>query len=235
MNTETTTPQAARVLIMIGAGMFLVLGLAVALVSWTQGEPRLQLETVPGSLALGGMVALPGLVAAIALRREDPRLLLPAIVTGLIPAAVTLLSVGLVFVIPVLLFVQAALRWPRPKSGRSRRRDLVPLAIPVLAVLAGLTFFAHQDPACWDFTESADGNVAYTRAALHGGMQSGWFVGGEALTSVSSEGAGTSGSICTSDRITPVEAAIALCLIGGAAWTAHRTARTGDIESTPGG
>jgi len=220
-------PPSTRVLIIIGAVMFIGLGLGGAALAWTGGEPRLQLETVPAAMALGGLLALPGLVAGIALRRNDPRLLWPAIVTGLLPVALTLLSVGLVFVIPVLLFVQAALRWPMPQSGRSWRRALVTLAIPALAVVAGLAFFAHQDPACWDYSENPQGRITYTRAELHSGMQSGWFVGGGTVTglSVNSDAGESNGSVCVSDRITPLEAAIALGLIAGAGWIALGTSR----------
>ena len=226
METLTTPPKRARVLTGIGAAMFLGLGLAAAVLAWTQGEPRLQLETLPGSLALGGLVALPGLVGGIALRRNDPKLLWPAILTGLLPAVVTILSVGLVLVIPVLLFVQAAMRWPNSKTSRSCNRDLVLLAIPSLAILAGLTFFAHQDPACWRYTEDPQGRVTYEDTELHTGMQSGWFVGGGTVMglAVGSDGGEGAGSVCVSDRITPLEAAIALSFLAGAVLIALRTA-----------
>jgi hypothetical protein len=234
MNAEATAPQSARVLINIGGALFIGLGIALAVVSWTQAEPRLQLETLPGAVALGAIVALPGLVAVIALRRNDPRLLWPAIVTGLLPAVVTILSVGLVLVIPVLLLVQAALRWPSAKKSRSWRNDLAPLAIPALAIVAGLTFFAHQDPACWDYSEDPQGRVTYTRTGTHAGMDSGWFAGGGTVTGLvvdSNAGEGT-GSLCVSDRITPLEAAVALTLIGGAGSIAWRISGNSGIESS---
>ena len=226
MTTETSAPRSARTLIVIGVVMFVGLGLAVATLSWTQAEPRLLLEALPGSVALGGIVALPGLVAAIALRRNQPRLLWPAIFSGLLPAVVTLLSVGLVLVIPVLLFLQAAMRWPAPKTTRSWKSDLTPLVIPALAIVAGLAFFAHQDPACWDYTQDLQGNVTYTRADAHAGMQSGWFAGGGTVTGlvVNSDDGEGAGSVCVSDRITLLEAAAALALIGSAVAVAQRSA-----------
>ncbi len=236
MDTETIAPKSARVLIIVGSVIFLGLGLALAFLSWTQAEPRLQLETLPGSVALGAIVALPGLVAAMALRRNNPRLLWPAIVTGLLPAVVTILSVGLVLVIPVLLLVQAALRWPSPKANRSWRSHLVPLAIPALAIVAGLTFFAHQDPACWDYTEDPLGRVTYTRTGTHAGMARGWFAGDGAVTGlvVDSDNGDGAGSLCVSDRITPLEAAVALGLMGGALVMAATTRglRASEAESS---
>lgn len=221
----TAPPKSARVLIVSGSVIFFGVALALGVLFWFNAEPPRQLYSIPAALAWVAVLSLPGFVAVLALRRHDPRLLWPAIVTGLLPAVLTIFSFGLVLVIPVLLWVQASLRWPNPRKARSWRRDLVPLAIPVFAILAGLTFFAHQDPACWDFTEDADGNVTYTRTAVHGGMQSGWFVGGESLTSVTSEGAGTSGSTCTSDRVTPLEGLIALGFVGVGGAVAVRTAR----------
>jgi hypothetical protein len=233
MGATGIPPKSARVLIILGVGIFLAAGLAATVLAWTQGEPRLQVETLPAAVALGGTIALPGVVAAIGLRKHQPRLLWPAIVAGLLPAAVTILSVGLILVIPVLLFVQAALRWPVPRESRRWRTDLVPLFIPALVVVAGLTFFAHQDPACWDYSEDQRGRVSYVRAATHAGMESGWFIGGGVVTGLaidSSDGHGT-GTVCVSDRITPLEAGIALLLIGGAIGVAAQTARRTHIPT----
>jgi hypothetical protein len=233
METESAVPKNARVLITVGSVMFVGLGLAAVALAWTQGEPRLQLETLPAAVALGSLIALPGLVAVVSLRRSDPRLLWPAVVTGLLPAVVTIFSVGLVLFIPVLLYVQAALRWPVPKENRSWKRDLVPLAIPALAVVAGFTFFVHQDPACWEYTENPQGGTTYTRTAAHPGMSSGWFAGGGSVSGLAVESGNEdgTGSVCVSDRITPVEAAIALGLITTAVLVAVRTARTEEFRS----
>jgi hypothetical protein len=217
-------PKTARVLITIGAVIFLGLALALGLLYWFNSEPPRLLENVPAALGWVALLSLPAFVALVGLRRGDPRLLWPAIVTGLLPAVVTIFSVGLVMVIPVLLWVQAAMRWPNPQTARSWRRDLMPLAIPVFAILAGLTFFAHQDPACWDYTEDADGHPTYSRTAVHGDMRSGWFVGGESLT-ISSEGGGGTGSTCTSDRVTPLEGLIVLGFVAAAGAVVLGTAR----------
>ena len=91
--------------------------------------------------------------------------------------------------------------------------------------MAGLAFFAHQDPACWDYTQDLQGNVAYTRTDAHAGMQSGWFAGGGTVTGlvVNTDDGEGAGSVCVSDRITPLEAAIALFSIGGAVAVAQRS------------
>jgi hypothetical protein len=138
-----------------------------------------------------------------------------------------------VLVIPVLLFVQASMRWPNPKVSRSWRTDLVLLAVPALAIAAGLTFFVHQDPACWDYTEEPTGRVSYTRTDAHVGMQSGWFSGWGSVTplAVDAPAGEGSGSVCVSDRITPLEALVALALIAGAGRVAWTTARTDQPDS----
>ncbi|NOY54936.1 MAG: hypothetical protein GXP34_03020 [Actinobacteria bacterium] len=219
-----TPPKTAGVLIIIGAVIFLGLAIVVGLLFWLNGVPPRQLENVPAALAWAALLSLPAFVALLGLRRRDPRILWPAIVTGLVPTILTVFSVGLVLVIPVLVWIQAALRWPSPQSARSWRRDLLPLTIPILAILAGLTFFAHQDPACWDSTKGADGHVTYTRTALNGATGSEWFAGSES-TSISSGGDGVTGSICTSDRVTSLEGLIALGFIAGAGTVALKTTR----------
>ncbi len=224
-SVSSPPPKSARVLITIAVALFFSMGLAVAVLSWNGGQPRHHAETIPASLALAVVVAIPGVVAAVALRRRDPRLLWPAIVAGLLPALVTIFSVGLALFIPLLLLVQASLRWTAPKEARSWRRDLVPLTIPLLAVAASVTFVAHRDPACWDYTKDATGRVVYTRTGLHGGMESGWFVDAGTFESFStgSEQEG-GGSLCVSDRVTATEGLIALALLAGAATVAIKTA-----------
>ncbi|GBD84583.1 hypothetical protein BMS3Abin02_00977 [bacterium BMS3Abin02] len=224
-------PKTARVLVIIGAVIFLGLAIAIGLLFWLNSEPPRQPASVPAALAWVGILALPAFVALLGVRRRDPRLLLPAIVTGLVPAMLTLFSVGLVLVVPALLWIQAATRWPTPKTARSWRRDLLPLTIPILAILAGLTFFAHQDPACWNSTKGVDGHITYTRTALNGARESGWFAGGESA-SISSGGDGVTGSICTSDRVTPLEGLIALGFIAGAEAVALKTTRAATDSST---
>ena len=235
MTPAAPPPKSARVLILFGVAIFLAGGLAATVLAWTQGEPRLQIETLPAAVALGGIIALPGAVALISLRRRQPRLLWPAIVAGLLLAVVIIFSGGLFLVIPVLLFVQAALRWPQPEARRSWRTDLVPLLIPVLVIAAGLTFFAHQDPACWDYSEDQRGRVTYVRTATHAGMESGWFTGGGAVMGleVGSGDSDGSGTVCVSDRITPLEGGIALLFIGGAIIVAVQTTRRRQPSTPP--
>jgi hypothetical protein len=62
-------------------------------------------------------------------------------------------------------------------------------------------------------------------------MASGWFAGGGTVTGLvvdpdNGEGAG---SLCVSDRITPLEAAVALGLIGGAVALARRSTHPDEV------
>lgn len=225
--TESISPpKSARVLIGVAGAIFLAMGLIVAVLSWNGGEPRHHLETVPAALALAGVVALPGIVSLIALQKRAPRLLWPAIVAGLLPAIVTIFSVGLALMIPLLLLVQGSLRWPAPRTDRSWRHRRFGLTIPILAIAASVAFFAHRDPACWTYTTDAGGRVVYTRIGLHGDMESGWFVGGGMIESFSTGSAEEGGgSVCVSDRVTAVEGLVALAMLGAAVAVAVQTAR----------
>ena len=229
MEESIPPPNSARALIIVAVVIFLAMGMTVAVLSWNGGEPRHHLETVPAALALAGVVALPGIVSLIALWKGAPRLLWPAIVAGLLPAIVTIFSVGLALMIPLLLLVQASLRWPAPRTGRSWRHNLVGLSIPPLAMAASVAFFAHRDPARWIYSTDAGGGVVYTRIGLHGGMKSGWFVDGGRIESFSTGSAEEGGgSICVSDRVTAVEGLVALAMLASAIAVAVRIARGGE-------
>src|SRR5680860_1170158 len=96
-----TPPKTVRVLVIIGAVISLGLAVAIGTLYWLNSEPPRQLANIPAALAWVALLSLPAFVALTGLRRRDPRLLLPAIVTGLLPAILAIFTVGLILVIPL--------------------------------------------------------------------------------------------------------------------------------------
>jgi hypothetical protein len=102
-------------------------------------------EKLAGGLALGGLVAAPGLLAALALR-DRPALLLPA-ATILIPLSLlSFAGVLLPLLIPsILLFVAYGRRSALQATSTLRTTASLGWALALL-VAAGVSLFVHQDP-----------------------------------------------------------------------------------------
>ncbi len=196
------------------------------------GDEGRPFRSAIGGLALAAVIAVPGGIALLGLSRVDRRILTPAIVAGLVPTAVALLSVGLALLVGILLWVQAALRWPGPRETGAWRRDLWPLAVPVLTILAGLALFVHPDPQCWSWVDDGDGGWIYTRQAPATGP-----AGAARIESGAEVTGARAGRTCTSNALTPAESAISLLCSAGALAVAWGTARPGPREtlSVPSG
>lgn len=141
-------------------GTLVVLGgLALSGVRFAGGSPPEQgLEGALGSLALGAIVAAPGVMALLAARGR-PALLLPA---GIVLIPLSFLSFALVtlpLLIPAVLFLDAygrrSARAPKPRGTRAGTA----LVVMILLVAAVVVLLAHQDPRSYT-TATGGGSVS---------------------------------------------------------------------------
>jgi hypothetical protein len=169
--------------------------------------PPLRAVAWPGAVALAAAYAVPAALAAVALRSQRPAALLGAGLVGL-PLAFTAMSgVSLVLVVPAACYLIGYAAWtPRPPL---RAGAVAGIAVILAAGVAALVLlFASPIGApkgyCYSWTEDPAGRRSYSPARpddpSHPELRSG--SGGP--------GVRVGGSGCTSDVITPAEAALSL-------------------------
>lgn len=132
--------------IAIAGGLVVLGGLALAGLRFAGASPPEQgLEGALGSLALGGLIAAPGIMAILG-RRDRPALLLPAGVVLIPLSFLSFAGATLPLLIPAVLFVAAygrrSARTPSPRGTVTGTA----LAVIVLLVASVVVLLAHQDP-----------------------------------------------------------------------------------------
>jgi len=192
---RTTAPQTA----VVGIGLSFALAVAMATLRSVNAEPIEQSAEVPGNVAFAVVFAVPALLALLGLRGR-PALLVAAGVLDLGLAFVTLMSlVGLVFVVPGVLFFVAA---GQMQGGWPARSIAAALVAVILGTAAFVALFARDDPICWA-TNSMTGETVRLDADR--------FVNGASISIDAPPGTNEAG--CSSDSISTSEAVAAIALV----------------------
>jgi hypothetical protein len=142
----TPGPTAPRIAI-VAIVLSFALAVAVGILRTVNAEPVERAAEVAGNVAFAVVFAAPALLALLGLRGR-PSLLVAAGALDLGLAFVTLISLGLVFVPPGVMFFVAARQMRGAGVGLWRSIAAVLVAVIVGAV-AFFALFAREDPICW--------------------------------------------------------------------------------------
>jgi hypothetical protein len=175
-----------------------ILAVAVVAIRLFAGEPFLAVRA-PAVLGLGLLAATPAILGWLAIRGRAA-LVAAAVGVDLVLVYVGLISlVGLAFLPVAVLFGLAFGRVPgRTSSGRTLAVLLIAFVLAAFAVLA---LYRDDDPVCW----------ATTRSGVIVRLDPTPFVHGNTISMRSPPGTRESG--CSSDEITPSEAATSAALV----------------------
>ena len=193
--------KTGRRLIWIGIFLGLSIALGLAIASYTSEDGFLL-----KALAFLAFVSLPAAFALLSLDRR-PSLLTAAAMAALVQGVLLLISgIGLLQVIPALLWYLAGQKRPRPAAAPTWATWARPL-LAVATLLPLVVMFSHLDPMCT--VTDADGTVVSSE--IDKDAPSGW-----ALTLGSSSGSSTDADgvtrSCTSDTVRPWESALSLAV-----------------------
>lgn len=207
----------------VGVGLGITVAVGLGLLRWANAHaaPVAAAEWAPlADVALGGVVALPSVLAIFGLRGRPVLVLAGGLLALLL--ALPFSFAGLVLVVPGVLFLIAYGLMPKAASV-SLRRSVAVLVPIVLGVGALAVLFATEQPVCYRTIRYEDGRVEHSRdheaeadAASSQGMGQSF---GPPREGVVSQGGG-----CTSDVIVPWESAAMLGLSGMAVLLARRLA-----------
>ena len=199
-----TQHQAAPRVAVIGIVISLVLALGVAVLRSVNADPVERAAEVAGTIAFATVFAAPALLAILGARGR-PSLLFAAGALDLVLAFVTLLSlIGLVFVIPAVMFFVAVGQIRGTTAGRFR--SIVTVLVAVVLGATGLfALFAREDPVCWARNPATGESFR---------LDPDTFIHGSTISMDSRDlppGATESG--CTSDSISAIEAIAAMAIV----------------------
>jgi hypothetical protein len=205
--TGPTAPRIAIVAIVLS----FALAVAVGILRTVNAEPVERAAEVAGNVAFAVVFAAPALLALLGLRGR-PSLLVAAGALDLGLVFVTLISLGLVFVPPGVMFFVAARQMRGAGVGLWRSIAAVLVAVIVGAV-AFFALFAHEDPICWARNPTTGESFR---------LDPDRFVHGSSISMDSRDlpsGANESG--CTTDSISTTEAIAGISVVAamlGAVW-----------------
>jgi hypothetical protein len=213
----------------LGIALNIAIAVAFGALRLLTEAPPLRTLPWPGALALVVAYAVPAAVAVVALQRRRPAALLGAGLLGL-PLAFTALSgISLVLLVPAACYLIGYAAWrPRPPLRAADLAGIVAIAIAGVAALV-LPFTATigtPQAFCYTWTEDRAGHRVYSppRPDLSG---SAFRTAGPA---------GTPGGLgCTSDVVTPAEAALGLGAAALALAVSLRLPRATVTTSRPSG
>lgn len=190
---------------LVWAGILVGYGFAVGVGVANVGSEH---GSVLNAAAFLATLSLPPTLALASLDRR-PSLLTLAAMASLVQGALLLTSVvGVIEVVPAILWYLASQRRARPAVAPRHATWIRPL-LAVATVFPLLVMFVHLDPLC----VVTDGNGTVVRTYVEEGADSGWELGlGSSSTSNSQTGAAGDTTTCISNRLVPWEAAASLSL-----------------------
>jgi len=187
---------------LIWAGILIGLSIALAIAIYTSED-----GSILKALAFFALMSIPAAFALLALDRR-PSLLTAAAMAALVQGVLLLTSgIGLLQVIPAILWYLAGQRRPRAAAAPTWAIWARPL-LAVATLLPLVVMFSHLDPICTVI--DADGTVLSSE--IDTDAPSGW-----ALLSLGSSGGSSTDSdgvtrSCTSDTVRPWESALSLAV-----------------------
>jgi hypothetical protein len=131
----------------------IMLGVALGIVAGVGASPA---DPLLGSVALGAVVAAPGLLALLGLRHRAV-LWLPAAMAALPLSFLSFAGLTLPLLVLAVILVVAWIRHPGSYAGFLVHPVVVTSLVVVLLIAAALALFVHEDPASW--TTETDGFV----------------------------------------------------------------------------
>jgi hypothetical protein len=146
-------------------GLVVLAGAALAAVRFVGGTPTEQgLEGAMGALALGTIVAVPGVLALLGLA-DRPALLIPA-ATVLVPLSfLSLAGVTLPLLIPAVMLFIAYGRRSSAQPAPPGRAVLTTASVLALLIAAVVALFFHQDPRTYS-TANGGGSTSDVITAI---------------------------------------------------------------------
>jgi hypothetical protein len=212
----------------LGIALNVLIAVAFGALSLLMEAPPLRTVAWPGAVALLVAYATPAALAVVAFYSRRPAALLGAGLLGL-PLAFTALSgISLVLLVPAACYLIGYAAWrPRPPLRAAGLAGIVAIVITGVAalVLPFSSTIGTPQAFCYTWTEDGAGRRVYSPARPDRSSDSGQHSGP----------ASPGGQGCTSDVVTPVEAALGLGAAALALAVGLRLPRATVTTSRPSG
>lgn len=203
--------KTGRRLIWAGIIFGVSIALSLAIASYMSED-----GSVLRALALLAFMSIPAAFALLASDRR-PSLLTAAAMAAFVQGVLLLTSgLGLLQVIPAILWYLAGQKRPRPAAAPIWATWARPL-LAVSALLPLVVMFSHLDPICT--VTDAEGTVISSEVDTN--APSGWSLSLGSSTGLSSDSDGVTRS-CTSDTVRPWESALSLAVAASIVGVAAR-------------
>jgi hypothetical protein len=204
--------EVAPRIAVIGIVISLILAVGVAVLRSVNADPVERSAEIAGAVAFATVFATPAFLGLLGIRGR-PSLLFAAGALDIVLAFVTLFSlIGLVFVIPGVMFFVAAGRIGDTSAGPLRSVAAVLISV-VLGTAGFFALFANDDPICWARNLATGESFRLDATA---------FVHGSTISMDSRDlPVGATESGCSSDFISAGEAVAALAIVAtmlGVVW-----------------
>lgn len=212
-------PHTAPRVAVVGIVISFILAVGVAGLRSFNADPVERVAEAAGTIAFATVFAAPALLALLGVRGR-PSLLLAAGALDMVLAFLALFSfIGLVFVIPAVLFFLAAGRTRSDATSPIRSAAAVAVAV-VLGTAGFFALFAHENPICWARNPAT--GQSYRLDAdrfVHGSTMS---MDSRDLPAVATESGCSSDSILISEAIAVI---VVVASMLGATWLVSKPPR----------